>query len=334
MTPINKTILSAVQPTGQLTIGNYLGAIKNWIGLQDDNNCIFFVVDLHALTVRHVPADLRKSIQSSVALYLACGLDPDKSSLYVQSHLPQHAELSWVLSCYAMHGELARMTQFKDKSAGHADNINAGLFTYPVLQAADILLFQTNLVPVGRDQKQHLELCRDVAVRFNNIYGDIFTIPEPYIASIGAKVMSLQDPEKKMSKSDTVNENNVIFLLDDPSVIMKKFKRAVTDSLNQVKYDPEGQPGLSNLITLYACAVNRTIEECVAEFADCPGYGHIKTKVGEAVVAMLEPFQKRFKELQADPGYIDEIIKNNAERANAMSQKTLEAVKNAIGFPK
>lgn len=231
-------------------------------------------------------------------------------------------------------GELSRMTQFKEKSQKNEDNINAGLFAYPVLQAADILLFQTNMVPVGEDQRQHLELCRDVATRFNHIYGDIFTIPESYIAPVGARIMSLQDPEKKMSKSDSADGKNVVFMQDPPDVVMKKFKRAVTDSLNQITYDPEKQPGVSNLLTIYACATGRTPQECAAELADAPGYGHLKTRAGEAVVAMLEPFQKRYEELKADQTYIDNLIKNNAERAANMAHDTLQAVKDAIGFPK
>ncbi|MCL2398779.1 MAG: tryptophan--tRNA ligase [Defluviitaleaceae bacterium] len=323
-----------MQATGVPSLANYIGAIKNWVNLQKDYNCLFCVVDLHSITVRQDPDFFRTKARDLLTLFIALGIDPKENVLYYQSHVPAHSELSWILNCYTHMGELNRMTQFKDKSQKHEDNINAGLYTYPVLQAADILLFQTNLVPVGQDQKQHLELCRDIAMRFNNIYGEIFTIPEPYIAPVGAKIMSLHDPTRKMSKSETVNENNVIFLLDDPDTIMKKFKRAMTDSLNQVRYDPEEQPGLSNLITIYACATNHTIEECTKEFADSPGYGYIKTKTGEAVVSMLEPFRKRFKELQADPAYIDGIIKNNAERANIMAQGTLAAVKDAIGFPK
>ena len=327
-------IFSGMQATGVPSLGNYIGAIKNWVSLQEDNRCLYCVVDLHSITVRHDPAEFRQKSRDVLTLFIALGLDPEEHIIYYQSHVPAHAELAWILNCYTYMGELGRMTQFKDKSQKHEENINAGLFTYPVLQAADILLFQTNMVPVGEDQRQHLELSRDVATRFNNAYGDIFTVPEPYIApaGAGARIMSLQDPEKKMSKSETENINNVIYLLDEPAVIIKKFKRAVTDSLNQIKYDPVNQPGVSNLLTIYACATNRTPNECEAEFADAPGYGQLKGRVGEAVVAMLEPFQKRYAELKNDPSYIDRIIKTNAERADEMAQKTLWAVKDAIGF--
>ena len=325
-------IFSGMQATGVAHLGNYIGAIKNWVDLQKDNRCLYCVVDLHSITIRHDPDEFRKKSRDLLTLFIALGVDPDEHILYFQSHVPAHSELAWMLSCYTYMGELSRMTQFKDKSQKNEENINAGLFTYPVLQAADILLFQTNMVPVGEDQRQHLELSRDVAARFNNIYGDIFTVPEPYIASMGAKIMSLQEPDRKMSKSEGDNENSLVYMLDGPDVVMKKFKRAVTDSLNQIQYDPEKQPGVSNLLTIYACAANRTIKESVAEFADAPGYGHLKTRVGEAVVAMLEPFQKRYNELKADPAYIDGIIKNNAERADKMAQETLRAVKDAIGF--
>jgi len=329
-------IFSGMQATGLPSLGNYIGAIKNWVNLQNDYLCLFCVVDLHSITVRQDPAVLREKSRDLLTLYIALGLDPKGHIIYYQSHVPAHSELAWILNCYTYMGELNRMTQFKDKSQKNEDNINAGLFTYPVLQAADILLFQTNVVPVGNDQKQHLELCRDIAIRFNNRYGDIFTVPEPYIAplTLGSRIMSLQEPEKKMSKSESINENNVIFLLDQPNVIMKRFKRAMTDSLNQIQYNPEEQPGVSNLLTIYAAATNQTIDQCVAEFADSPGYGQLKTRVGEAVVSMLEPFQKRYAELKADPAYIDKIIKSNAERANAMAQETLAAVKDAVGFPR
>ena len=326
-------IFSGMKATGVPHLGNYLGAIRNWAKLQSDYCCLFCVVDLHSITIRLDPAELREQSRDLMIQYIALGLDPEEHILYYQSHVPAHAELSWILSCFSYMGELGRMTQFKDKSLKSEDNINAGLFTYPVLMAADILLFQTNMVPVGDDQKQHLELCRDVAIRFNNIYGDIFTVPEPYIAPVGARIMGLQEPEKKMSKSESANENNLINLLDEPGVILKKFKRAVTDSANEIRYDPKEQPGVSNLLSIYACATGMTINESVEAFANAPGYGHLKTQVGEAVAAMLEPFQKRYKELKADPAYIDKIIKTNAERANAMAQKTLAAVKDAIGFP-
>lgn len=325
-------IFSGMQATGVAHLGNYIGAIKNWVDLQKDHRCLYCVVDLHSITVRHDPAIFKEKARSLLMQFIALGLDPEEHIVYFQSHVPAHSELGWILNCFTYMGELGRMTQYKDKSQKNEDNINAGLFTYPILQAADILLFQTNMVPVGEDQRQHLELCRDIAVRFNHIYGDIFTVPEPYIAPVGAKVMSLQEPERKMSKSDSDNENGLIYIIDDPAVIIKKFKRAVTDSLNQIKYDPENQPGVSNLLTIYACATNRTPKECEAEFHDAPGYGSLKTRVGEAVVAMLEPMQKRYKELEADKVYIDKIINNNAKRADAMAQETLKAVKHAIGF--
>ena len=327
-------IFSGMQATGIPSLANYIGAMRNWVDLQKDYRCLYSVVDLHSITVRHDPAVFREKSRDLLTLFIALGLDPEAHIIYYQSHVPAHSELAWILNCYAYMGELSRMTQFKDKSQKHEDNINAGLFTYPVLQAADILLFKANLVPIGEDQKQHLELCRDIANRFNHIYGDIFTIPEPYVAPVGARIMSLQEPNKKMSKSESDNENNVIYLLDGPDIIIKKFKRAMTDSLNQICYNPEAQPGVSNLLTIYACATNRTVQECVAEFADSPGYGHLKTRTGEAVIAMLEPFQKRYNALKADPAYIDNIIKNNAARAAAMAQETLSAVKDAIGFPK
>ena len=327
-------IFSGMQATGIPTLGNYIGAIKNWVNMQKDHQCLYCVVDLHSITVRHDPAVFRERSRELLTLYIALGLDPEEHIIYYQSHVPAHAELAWILNCFTYMGELNRMTQFKDKAQKHEDNINAGLFTYPVLQAADILLFQTNLIPVGEDQKQHLELCRDIAIRFNRIYGDIFTVPEPYIASVGARIMSLQEPNKKMSKSEDVNVNNVIYLLDEPDIIIKKFKRAMTDSLNQIKFDPVEQPGVSNLLTIYACVTGQSIEESVAELADAPGYGQLKTRVGEAVVAMLEPFQKRYMELKEDSDYVDKIIIRNAERASMMAKETLANVKDAIGFPK
>ena len=326
-------IFSGMQATGVPSLANYTGAIKNWVNLQKDYRCLYCVVDLHSITIRCDPNILREKSRDLLTLFIALGLDPEEHILYYQSHVPAHSELAWILNCFTYMGELGRMTQFKDKSQKHEDNINAGLFTYPVLQAADILLYQANMVPVGEDQKQHLELCRDIASRFNHIYGDIFTVPEPYIPPVGARIMSLQEPEKKMSKSETANLNNVIYLLDEPDVIMKKFKRAKTDSLNLIRYNPEEAPGVSNLITIYACATNRTTKECLAEFPEGTGYGHLKTRVGEAVVNMLEPFQKQYRELKSDPAYIDSIIKNNAERADAMAQQTLKNVKDAIGFP-
>jgi len=328
MAPI---VFSGMQATGIPSLGNYIGAVKNWVALQSDYHCLYCIVDLHSITVRQDPATLREKARNLLTLYIALGLDPEKSIIYYQSHVPAHAELSWILGCYTYVGELNRMTQFKEKSQKNADNINTGLYTYPVLQTADILLFQANLVPIGEDQKQHLELCRDVAVRFNGIYGDIFTVPEPFIAKTGARIMSLQEPEKKMSKSAT-NESNVIYLLDNPDVIMKKCKRAVTDSGTEIRYCPEEQPGVSNLLTIYACATNRTIDECTAELEGA-GYGTLKTRVGESVVELLAPYQKRYAELQADTAYIDSVVKQGAERANEMACKTIAAVKQAVGFP-
>ena len=326
-------IFSGMKATGVPHIGNYIGAIKNWVDLQKGNSCLFCVVDLHSITIRLDPAGFRAQSRDSLIQYIAAGLDPEEHIIYYQSHVSAHSELAWILNCFTYMGELNRMTQFKDKSKKGEENINAGLFTYPVLQAADILLYQTNIVPVGEDQKQHIELCRDVAIRFNNIYGDVFTVPEPKIAAVGARIMGLQDPTSKMSKSESENDNNLVYLLDDPSVIIKKFKRAMTDSLNEIRYDPQNQPGVSSLLTIYACATGLSIQESEAAFASASGYGQLKNQVGEAVVAMLEPFQKRYKELKSDPVYIDNIIKNNAERANIMAQETLASVKGAIGFP-
>ena len=326
-------VFSGMKATGVPHIGNYIGAIKNWAKLQDDNRCLFCIVDLHSITIRLDPVAFREQSHDSLIQYIAAGLDPEEHILYYQSQVPAHAELAWILNCFTYMGELNRMTQFKDKSQKGEENINAGLFTYPVLQAADILLFQTNMVPVGEDQKQHIEICRDIAIRFNNIYGDIFTVPEPKIAAVGARIMGLQDPQSKMSKSESENDNNLVYLLDDPAVIMNKFKRAMTDSLNEIRYDPQNQPGVSNLLCIYASATGLTIQESAAAFANTSGYGQFKTQVGEAVVAMLEPFQKRYKEIKSDPDYVNKIIKNNAERANTMAQETLASVKDAIGFP-
>ena len=326
-------IFSGMQATGVPSLANYIGAIKNWVKLQENYHCLYCIANLHSITIRQDPETLREKSRELLTLFIALGLDPKENVVYYQSHVPAHTELAWILNCYTYMGELNRMSQFKDKSQKHENNINSGLFTYPVLQAADILLFKANLVPIGEDQKQHLELCRDVAIRFNNIYGSVFTIPEPYVASVGARVMSLQEPDKKMSKSESSNKNNVVYLLDKPDIVMKKFKRATTDSFNQIRHNPEEQPGVSNLLAIYACVSNRTIEECVREFADGHGYGQLKTRVGEAVVAVLEPIQKRYEKLKADPIYIDGVIKDNAKKANAMAQDTLSTVKDAIGFP-
>ena len=325
-----KVLFSGMQATGNLTLGNYLGALKNWLTLSDEYECFYSVVDLHSLTVRQDPAELRKRARNLLTLYIAAGLDPKKNCIYYQSHVSAHAELSWILNCFTYMGEINRMTQFKDKSAKHADNINAGLFTYPVLMAADILLYQTDVVPVGKDQLQHLEITRDIAQRFNSIYGDVFTIPEPYIGKTGAKIMSLQDPDKKMSKSDE-NPNASIYLMDDRDTIIRKFKRAVTDSEANIAYNEE-QKGIHNLIDIYSVATGKTPEETVKEF-EGKGYGDFKLAVGEAVADMLAPMQTRFADLEKDKAYIDGIIKNNAEKAGYYAQKTLRKVQKKVGFP-
>ena len=325
-----KVLFSGMQATGQLTLGNYLGALKNWVNLADEYECFYSVVDLHSITVRQDPAVLRKRARALLTLYIAAGIDPHRSCLYYQSHVSAHAELAWILNCFTYMGELSRMTQFKDKAAKHEDNINAGLFTYPVLMAADILLYQADVVPVGIDQMQHLELTRDIAVRFNGVYGDVFTIPEAYIGKAGARVMSLQNPEKKMSKSDE-NPNASIYLMDDPNTIMRKFKRAVTDSEANICYS-EKQPGIRNLLDIYCACTQKTPDEAVAEFAG-RGYGELKTAVGETVVSVLKPLQERFRELEKDKSYIDSIIKENAQKAGYYAAKTLRKVQKKVGFP-
>ena len=319
-----------MQATGNLTLGNYLGALKNWVTLSDEYECFYSVVDMHSITVRQDPATLRRRARALLILYIAAGLDPKKNCIYYQSHVSGHAELAWILNCFTYMGELNRMTQFKDKAAKHADNINAGLFTYPVLMAADILLYQADVVPVGVDQKQHLEITRDIAERFNNIYGDVFTIPEAYIGKVGAKIMSLQDPAKKMSKSDE-NPNASIYLMDDPDTIMRKCKRAVTDSEAQILYRDE-QPGVKNLINIYSACTGRTPEEVVKEF-DGRGYGDFKMAVGESVVSVLKPLQDEAARLTKDKAYIDGIIKENAEKAGYYANKTLRKVQKKVGFP-
>ncbi len=326
----NKVLFSGMQATGNLTLGNYLGALKNWVNLSDEYQCFYCVVDMHSITVRQEPATLRKRARSLLILYIAAGLDPDKCCIYYQSHVSGHAELAWILDCYTYMGELNRMTQFKDKAAKHADNINAGLFTYPVLMAADILLYQADVVPVGVDQMQHLELTRDIAQRFNALYGDVFTVPEAYIGKVGAKIMSLQDPTKKMSKSDE-NPNASIYLMDDPDTIRRKCRRAVTDSVGEIRYCEE-QPGLHNLIDIYSACTDQTPDEIVKEFSGC-GYGQLKEAVGEAVVQVLEPLQKRVAELEQDKAYIDRVIKENAGKADYYAQKTLRKVKKKVGYP-
>ena len=322
------TIFSGIQPSGNLTLGNYLGAIKNWIGFQDTYDCIYCVVDMHAITVRQVPAELRKNTYELLALYLAAGIDPKKCTLFVQSHVPAHAQLGWVLDCYTMFGELSRMTQFKDKSAKNADNVNAGLFTYPALMAADILLYQTDLVPVGQDQKQHLELARDIANRFNGIYGNVFKVPEGFIPKAGAKIMSLSEPEKKMSKSDT--DFGSVRILDNRAELLKKFKRAVTDSDTVVRY-AEGKYGINNLMNIYSCFTGKSHEEIEAEFAG-KGYGDFKMAVGETVADGLAPLQAEFARLMADKGYLEALMKEGAEHASYLAMKTMRKVYKKIGF--
>ncbi len=326
----NKVLFSGMQATGNLTIGNYLGALKNWVKLADEYLCFYSVVDLHSITIRQDPAELRKRARNLLTLYIAAGLDPEKNCIYFQSHVSGHAELAWILNCFTYMGELNRMTQYKDKAAKHADNINAGLFTYPVLMAADILLYQADVVPVGKDQMQHLEITRDIAQRFNAIYGDVFTIPEPYLGKTGASIKSLQDPEKKMSKSDE-NTNASIYLMDDADTVIRKFKRAVTDSEGQVRYCDE-QPGIRNLIDIYCACTNKTPQETEREF-DGKGYGDFKMAVGESVVDILRPLQARFNELSKDKEYIDGIIKANAEKAGYYANKTLRKVQKKVGFP-
>ncbi|WP_066719870.1 tryptophan--tRNA ligase [Clostridium sp. Marseille-P299] len=325
-----KILFSGMQATGNLTLGNYLGALKNWLTLNNEYECFFSVVDLHSITVRQDPAELRKRARTLLTLYIAAGLDPEKNCIYYQSHVSAHSELSWILNCFTYMGELNRMTQYKDKAAKHADNINAGLFTYPVLMASDILLYQTDVVPVGADQMQHLEITRDIAERFNNIYGDVFTIPEAYVGKVGARIMSLQDPTKKMSKSDE-NVNASIYLLDDPDTIIRKFKRAVTDSGSEILYSDE-KPGIRNLIDIYSVCTGKTVDEVVKEF-DGKGYGEFKLAVGESVVDVLKPIQDRMNELSKDKAYLDGIIKANAEKANYFANKTLRKVQKKIGFP-
>lgn len=325
-----KVLFSGMQATGNLTLGNYLGALKNWVTLSDEYECFYSVVDMHSITVRQNPAELRRRARALLTLYIAAGLDPEKNCIYYQSHVSGHAELAWILNCFTYMGELSRMTQFKDKSAKHADNINAGLFTYPVLMAADILLYQADVVPVGIDQMQHLELTRDIAIRFNNIYGDVFTVPEAYIGKVGAKIMSLQDPSKKMSKSDE-NPNASIYLMDDADTIMRKCKRAVTDSVGEIHYCEE-QPGIRNLIDIYSTCTGKTPQETVKEF-EGRGYGEFKQAVGEAVVAVLKPLQDRVHQLERDKAYLDGVIKNNAEKASYFAGKTLRKVQKKVGFP-
>jgi tryptophanyl-tRNA synthetase len=324
-----KTTFSAIQPSGIITLGNYLGALRHWINLQEEYFCIFALADLHTITVRQEPLKMRKNILEAYALLLACGIDLDKCIFFIQSHVKAHSELAWILNCYAQFGELARMTQFKDKSQNHKDNINAGLFSYPCLMAADILLYKSDFVPIGADQKQHVELTRNIAERFNGIYGEVFSIPEPYIAKTGAKIMSLQEPSKKMSKSDQ-NQNAWVSILDNKDAIIKKFGRAVTDSEAIVK-NHEGKDGINNLISIYSCVTGKNSDEIEKEFSG-KGYGEFKTAVAEAVWSHIEHIQNRFKEISDDKPYLEKCYRENAEKASYLSENTLKKVKRKIGF--
>ncbi len=326
-----KIIFSGIQPSGILTLGNYIGALRNWVKLQDDPeyDCIYCVVDLHALTVRQNPAELRRRCVETLALFIACGLDPEKNIMYCQSHVSGHSELGWLLGCFTYMGELQRMTQFKDKSAKHADNINAGLFTYPVLMAADILLYGTDLVPIGADQKQHLEIARDIALRFNNIYGDVFTVPEAYMGKAGARIMSITDPTRKMSKSD--EPNSYIAILDKPEDIRRKLKRAVTDSDGIIRYDRENKPGVSNLLDILAAITGEDTDALVARF-EGKGYGVLKDEVAEAVIAELAPVQERYYKILADKPFLEKVMQQNAERAGKMAFKMMSKVHKKLGL--
>ena len=325
-----KVMLSGIQPSGDLHLGNYLGAVKNWAELPDQFDCFYFMADLHTLTVRQDPKELRRRSTAQLAQYIACGLDPARNTLFLQSHVHEHAELGWILNCYTMFGELSRMTQFKDKSAKNADNINGGLFTYPALMAADILLYQADFVPVGEDQKQHCELTRDVAIRFNNLYGETFKVPEPYIPKIGARIMSLSNPGSKMSKSDP---QGCVFLMDSPEELARKFKRAVTDSDTErcVRFDPAAKPGVSNLMNIYASVTGKSFEEIEREF-DGKGYGVFKPQVGEAVIESLRPIREEASRMIADKAYLQEIYTDGAQRASAVARRTLRKVYKKVGL--
>lgn len=327
-----KRIFSGVQPSGTITLGNYLGAIKNWVDLQNDYECLYAIMDMHSITVRQDPAELKKRTLDLLKIYLACGIDPEKNLLFVQSHVPSHAQLSWVLNCYTYMGELSRMTQFKDKSKGHGDNINAGLFTYPVLMAADILLYGAELVPVGKDQMQHIELCRDVAERFNSVYGDVFVIPEGFMPKAGAKVMSLQEPTKKMSKSDP-NPKGYISMLDDVNVIAKKIKSAVTDSEGVVEFrdGDETKAGINNLMTIFSAVTGKSYDEITKEYTGL-GYGAFKTDVAEAVVEHIKPIREEYDRLSGDKAYLEGIYKSGAEKAEAIASRTVRKVYKKVGF--
>lgn len=325
-----KVILSGIQATGDLHLGHYIGVLKNFVKMQEEYNCYYMIANLHALTVRRDPKELKENALKLLASYIAAGIDPEKSTIFLQSQVHEHAELGWVLDCYTYMGELSRMTQFKDKSAKHAENINAGLFTYPSLMAGDILLYQADLVPTGEDQKQHIELTRDLAERFNKLYGDTFKVPKPYIQKVGARVMGLQDPKSKMSKSSTI-PNDTILLIDSPETIMKKVKKAVTDSEGIVKYDEENKPGISNLMEIYGIITNKTMEEIEKEF-DGAGYGTFKVAVAEAIIKELEQFHNKYDELMANPEYLEEIYNKGAEKASKIASKTLNDVYEKVGL--
>ena len=333
MTNAKPTLLSGIQPSGDLMLGNYIGSIKNWVKMQNDYNCLFSLVNMHAITVEQNPKELQKRSLDFVALYLAAGIDPEKSTVFIQSHVPEHSELAWILNCSTYMGELNRMTQFKDKSQKHSQNINVGLYDYPVLMAADILLYQTEMVPVGADQKQHLELTRDLATRYNNRFGkELFKVPEPFIppTTSGGRIMSLQDPLSKMSKSDD-NKNNFIGLLDDPKTILKKFKKATTDSGSEIHYDLENKPGVSNLLTIYSVISGKSIPEVEKRF-EGKMYGHLKVELGELVADYLEPMQSRFYEIRENESYLRGVLKQGAEQARNQASQTLKTVHEAIGF--
>ena len=325
-----KTMLSGIQPSGDLHLGNYLGAVKNWSALADEFNCYYFMADLHSITVRQNPAELRRRSVAQLAQYIACGLDPEKNTLFIQSHVHEHAELGWILNCYTMFGELSRMTQFKDKSAKNAENINGGLFTYPALMAADILLYQADYVPVGEDQKQHCELTRDIAIRFNNLYGETFKVPEPYIPKVGARIMSLGNPTSKMSKSDP---QGCVFLMDSPEEIARKFKRAVTDSDTEhcVRYAPQEKPGVANLMSIYSSVTGKSFDEIEREF-DGKGYGVFKPAVGEAVIETLRPIREEAQRMISDKAYLQEVYTEGAKKASAIARRTLRKVYKRVGF--
>ena len=322
-------ILSGIQPTGTPTLGNYIGAMRNWKLLEDEYDCLYMVADLHTITVRQEPAKFRQNAMQMLGLLLASGLDPKKSVLFFQSHVHQHAELAWLLDCYTYMGEMSRMTQFKDKSAKHADNINCGLFTYPVLMAGDILLYQANLVPVGKDQTQHLEICRDIAQRVNGLYGNVFTIPEGYYSKVGARVQSLQDPTRKMSKSDA--EDSFISVLDTPDVIRRKYRRAVTDSLASIRFDPENQPGVSNLLSIISALTGEDMEKVVASF-EGKGYGDLKAAVTDVTIETLAPIQAEFARVMKDKKYMEEVYREGAQRAGAIAERTLQKLMKKIGY--